>query len=317
MALEEERWARENVWLRQMLMSPSGGGKTRGALEIATKLFGGSLDVVGIDTERGRMKLYADKYPLAGYLQLNEDHSPENWQRAIEWAYRKAPGGLAIFDSFSHEWMGKNGVLQQVDRFGDWKDVRPRHSKVLDDMMALPMHVIVCVRSKIQYLVGEEEKDGRTRQTVTKLGLGPIQDDAIIYEFDVVGRIDPTTHDCRFENRCDPLVDTVRQLIPGDEVAGILTKWLSEGEPPKLAEPASDKDVAKLRKLLGDLGHPPDVIEDGITKVTQRSGGVLPAEYVQKKIEEHEAALAAKNGSKADAKANGGKAETQEALTPS
>lgn len=301
--LDEVNWKRENVWLRMLLMGPSGAGKTMGALEVATKLFGGSLDVVGLDTEHGRMKLYADRYPLKAYAQLNEDHSPETWTDALDWAYGKAPGGVAVLDSFSHEWMGKNGVLQQVDRFADWAVVRPKHSDLIEHIAALPMHVIVCVRSKMKYQVTEEEADGRMRQRIQKLGLGPIQDDAIIYEFDVVGAVDVGTHETTFSNRCEPLVDQTFELAPGDEVAGILSKWLSEGDPPALPEAASDDAVTELMTSLAAEGFAQAVIEEKFAQARQGAQGVLTAEYVERNLAGSKERLAAKAKAKPEPKA--------------
>jgi hypothetical protein len=287
-------WRRENVWLRMALIAPSGAGKTRGALEVATKMFGGTLPVVGIDTEHGRMKLYADRYRLAAYSQLNDDHSPKAWEDAIRWAYAQAPGGVVVLDSFSHEWMGKGGVLQMVDRFGDWKNVRPQHSDLIDAMMSVPMHVIVCIRAKMKYGVEEVEEGSRTRQVISKLGIGPVQDDAIIYEFDVVGNIDAQTHECAFTNRCDPLVDSVRSLVPGDEVAGILTSWLSEGDPPPLPEAATDEAVAELVASLTEEGFSEKVIEQKFAERRAGNFGMLSPEYVAERLAESHERLAAK-----------------------
>lgn len=277
---EEAR--REQIRLRMALLAVSGAGKTRGALEVATNLFDGTLNVHLVDTEHGRSKLFADRYRFKR-MDLLADQSPDAFVRAIDSA--EAAGAEAlILDSVSHEWMGKNGVLSQADRFGDWKTIRPKHNDFIERILASPLHIIVCIRSKMKYAVKEEE-DTRpnrtgTRQVIEKLGLGPIQDDQLIYEFDVVGDIDLDTHLATFTNRCDPLVGQTMSLVPGKEVAGILTDWLSKGEPPALPEPADEQDVDQLRQVLRDNGFDDEAIEQGFAKARARLGGVLTPEYV-------------------------------------
>lgn len=288
---------RENVWLRMMLMAPTGGGKTKGALEIASKLFDGGLPIVVIDSEHGRSKLYADRYRFKR-ADLIDDQSPEAWVSAIDVAEKNYPGGILILDSASHEWMGTHGVLQQADRFGEWKTVRPKHNRFVERILASQMHVICCVRSKMKYEVGEEEVNGRTRQQIRKLGLGPIQSDDFPYEFDVVAAIDPSTHDATFSNRCEPLVDTTRTLIPGDEVAAILSSWLSEGDPPPEPEEADAKDVDALVALLKAEGLADDVIEQGFAAARTRNRGKLHPEFVAEKTEAAKLRAAAKRTGK-------------------
>lgn len=294
---------RENVWLRMMLMGPTGAGKTRGALEVATNLYGGQLPVALIDTEHGRSALYADRYAFSR-ADLH-DHSPESWVRAAQKAAREFPGGVLILDSASHEWMGNGGVLQMADKFGDWKQVRPRHTSFVEALLGLPMHLIVCVRSKMKYAVDEYQDGDRTRQRISKLGLGPIQDDSFPYEFDVVAAIDVGTHEATFSNRCDALVDRTLPLMPGKEVADILTGWLSEGEPPAEADAAR---VGELVGMLTELGLEPERIEHGLAAARARTAGRLTPEYVDEQI-----ALAAdrlaKRAAKADAEKGAAKAQ--------
>lgn len=301
--LSTEYARRENVWARIMLMGPAGAGKTLAALTIATNLLGGDLPITGADTERQRMKLYADQFaffhePIVG------NYTPETFVSVIEAVEAARPGGVLIIDSFSHEWMGTNGVLQLVDKkFGNWKEVRPRHSALVDRIMAAEMHVICCVRSKMKYEVGEEEYVDRggqtkTRQQITKLGIGPVQDDAIIYEFDIVADIDARTHEATFSNRCAPLVDTTR-LIDAD-VAAIISRWLSEGDPPEAPETATDEAVAELRASLVKEGFAEEVIDERFAAARVQNRGRLHPDYVAEKLAESTKRLADKKPAAAE-----------------
>lgn len=295
MGIEFKDARRENVWLRKLLIGATGAGKTKGALEVASNLFGGELQIVGVDSEHGRMKLYADAYRFKHH-EMVDDFSPEAYIAAIDAAESAFPGGILLLDSISHEWMGKGGVLQLADRFGQWKDVRPRHTAFVERILETQMHVIACCRAKMKYDVTEEERDGGrgTRQVINKLGLGPIQDDQIAYEFDVVAHMDVASHLATFSNRCDPLVDTVRSLIPGTEVAEILTDWLSSGEPPAPVEAASDDAVQELVELLAAEGRPQAIIDEKFAVARRENRGKLHPEYVTKNIEAAKKRLAAK-----------------------
>lgn len=273
---------RENVWLRKMLLGPTGAGKTLGALEIGSKLFGGSLPLYGLDTEHGRMRLYLDRYEMDELFELEGDFAPERFTQVIQTIEKEAPGAVLVIDSISHEWIGQGGILNQADRFGDWKTVRPKHNAFVESMLAAQLHIIVCCRAKMKWEVGEEERPGggKPKQTITKLGLGPVQSDDIIYEFDILGSIDVATHDCTFSNRCELLVDKTFSLVPGDEVAEIITRWLSEGEPVAPPEAADPLAVEQLFALLIEDGHEAEVIAGRFDEVKRLNKGVLPPEYV-------------------------------------
>lgn len=287
---------RENVWLRKMLLGPTGAGKTLGALEIGSKLFGGSLPLYGLDTEHGRMRLYLDRYKMDELFELAGDFSPERFTQVIQTVEKEAPGAVLIIDSVSHEWMGQNGILSQADRFGDWKTVRPKHNAFVESMLAAQLHIIVCCRAKMKWEVGEEERPGggKPKQTITKLGLGPVQSDDIIYEFDILGSIDVATHDCTFSNRCELLVDKTFSLMPGDEVADIITRWLSEGEPVAPPEAAEQVAVENLFNLLIEDGHEAEVISARFDEVKRLNRGVLTPEYVADATVKAQGRLAAK-----------------------
>jgi hypothetical protein len=293
MTITFEEAKREQVRLRMALLAVSGAGKTRGALEVATNLLGGGLNVYGIDTEHGRMRLYADRYRFK-HADLLRDQSPDAFMRAFDVA-ESQKAEVIIVDSVSHEWIGKGGVLSMADKFGDWKKVRPKHNDFVERILVSPAHVIVCIRAKMKYAVTEEE-DTRpnrsgTRQVISKLGLGPVQDEQLLYEFDVVGDIDVVTHETTFSNRCDPLVGQTMSLVPGKPVADILSAWLESGDPPEEAAPET---VERLRALLLENGISEERIASGFAAARTSRGGVLTPEYVAEQTAKQEAMKAEK-----------------------
>lgn len=308
---------REHVWLRAFFMGPTGSGKSRAALELASKLYGGELPIFLINTERGREKLYADRYDYdLADLTEEGDYSPESYEAALDMAERECPGGVYVVDSSSHEWIGSGGILQQADRFGDWKTVRPKHNRFVERLLATNAHLIVTCRAKMKYEVGEEEVQGRKRQTITMLGVGPIQSDDLQYEFNLVARFDQSTKLATFSGHVDPLVNQTADLWDATEVAETLTGWLSSGAPPELPQAADEAAVAALTGLLAEFGIEEEKINERFSTERKKNRGVLSPEWVADQTKKAEQALAKRRKDQADAaKKDGEAAKEKEGAT--
>jgi hypothetical protein len=266
---------REKVKLRAALWGLNGSGKTLASLMIARAL--GEL-TYGIDTENGRMKLYADQFAFVHGDLPKTDRTPEGMRDAVRLAVSEG-AGTVIVDSVSHEWLA---CLSDADRFGDWKNISPRHRDFFDELCSIPAHVIVTMRANIKYDVSEVVVDGRKKQTVTALGPGPVQGKGVEYEFDVLGQVDRDTHKITFENRCSALIG---QTLAVEEAIPLLLDWLESGEPDPNMVKASEEKIAELRALL-DAEHIDEaVIDDQFARQALRSGGVLTLGWVQEKIQ--------------------------------
>lgn len=293
-------WKRENVWLRMLLMAPTGGGKTLGALAVACNLLDGSLPITAIDTEHERMKLYADAVGVKEYRVIEGNYSPETYIKEIDEAEAANPGGILVVDSVTHEWNNKGGILEIVDKGkgGNWKEGTPRHNSFVERLMACQMHLIVCCRAKMKY---DYSTGDSGKLSIDKLGVGPEQRDSFLYEFDVVGDIEVKTHQATFSNRCRPLVDKTMNLVPDlddlrapNPVAQILTAWLSEGEPPEPPKAAAPETVEALRALLLEDGHEESLIEQRFAVAAQKNRGVISPEYVEEQTKKAQERIATK-----------------------
>lgn len=229
MALEwEEEAQREQILLRAALVGPNGSGKTRGALQIATGVCGPEGRIAVLDTEKKRAKLEAHRFKFAHAPVDN--HTPEAMLAAAREAAEKVGlTGVVILDSMSHEWLE---VLTQADKFGDWKELTPRHKNFVDGLTSLPCHLIVTMRAKVKYSVTEEEVPGRAkkRQIIERLGVGPVQRSEVEYEFDILAYLDKDKV-ADFANRCEELVNGPPREI-NEETVAIIKNWLEEGEVP-------------------------------------------------------------------------------------
>lgn len=296
---------RDQVWGRINLIGPSGSGKSRGAFEIGSRLFAGTLPIVLINTEPNRGKLYADRFKLEALIELTGSYHPERFIEAIQAAEDIAPGGILILDSATHEWYGTDGVTQQASRLSDWAKARPLHQSFVDRLSIAQMHVIVCCRAKMKYDQSEVElPGGGKRQTVTVLGVGPMQDGDFQYEFSLVGMFDQKSHEVEWSGHIDSLIDTTSNLVTdADEVAEAITGWLSEGEAPAPIEAATDEQIAALTASLAAEGFKPEVIEEKFTVARRANRGKLHPDYVASNLEKSVERLAAKAGGKQDGKA--------------
>lgn len=236
--------------LRLALIGLAGSGKTYSALAIGTALVPGGK-VALIDTERGSASLYADKFTF-DTLDL-ESHAPGEYVDAIE-AAEAAGYDVIVIDSLSHAWAGKDGALEQVDKiakregktnnFTAWRDVTPQHNKLVDAIVSCRAHVVVTMRSKMEYALEKDEKTGKS--SVRKIGLAPIQREGLDYEMTLVGDMDLTHTLIVSKSRCLGAVE-VGEVIPkpGAKLAEKLRAWLGSGAVP-VAKPVPMSSPATI-----------------------------------------------------------------------
>ena len=231
MTLSFEKATKKQAKLRTALIGPSGSGKTYTALRIAEALVPGGKIAV-LDTERGSSALYADDFDFL-VAELTDNYHPNRFVEAIHDA--EAAGiDVLIIDSLSHEWNGPGGCLELVDtlkakykgnQFPAWGEVTPLHNRVMDTINASTMHIIATMRSKMQYVLEEDDK-GKTKPV--KLGMGPIQRDGAEYEFGIIGELDHDNTLVITKTRCSALTGSVFPKA-GPEIAAILKAWLTDG----------------------------------------------------------------------------------------
>ncbi len=218
---------------RLALCGPTGSGKTFTLLRIASgmKLSGERIAV--IDSERKSASKYADLFDF-DVMEL-ETHSPDAYVAAIEAAAKEGFPILGI-DSLSHAWMGKDGALEQVDKiakrsqsgnsFVAWRDVTPMHNRLVDAILNYPGHVIVTMRSKMEYVL---EDNGHGKKTPRKIGMAPEQRQGMEYEFDVVGDMNLDNEIIITKTRCPKFKGLILKE-PGEDFGSAFLEWLNAGK---------------------------------------------------------------------------------------
>lgn len=292
--LEFRRAVKRDAKVRLAVSGPSGSGKTYTLLAIAAA-FGGPIALV--DTERGSAEKYADLFEF-DTLPLDR-FSPELVPQLIEVAVR---GGyrVLIIDSLSHFWSGTDGELDQVDRvrrrlrdngFAAWREITPKHDRMIDAMLSAPLHILVGMRVKTEWVIETEERTGKTK--VRKVGLQPVMRDGIEYDFDVCGEMDQENTLVVTKSRCPTLSGGLFPK-PGRELAEILKEWLASAVPPD--EPSSTGVVTTTESNHNDAGNdstalrPPSAVPQELASIWRRMcnprGVVKEFERLAKELEQ-------------------------------
>lgn len=242
---------RKSTRARIALCGPSGSGKTYTGLTLACAL---GDRVAVIDTERGSASKYVGENGWKFDTVAPGKFAPDALTGLL--AEAGADGyEVVLLDSWSHYWMGVDGMLEQVDRrarggnnFSGWKEARPDERRMIDALISYPGHVIATLRVKTEYVI---EENDRGKKVPRKVGLKPEQRDGIEYEFDLVGDLD---HDNTLTVSKTRIPSLSRAVIPfpGVELAKQIADWLTDGE--------SVPDARDLRQRVVDAAETADLV---------------------------------------------------------
>jgi hypothetical protein len=223
---------------RIALAGPSGSGKTYTALAIATALSDGRVAL--LDTEHGSASKYADIFDFDA-LDMEAPFHPDRFVEAIR-AAADGGYGVLVLDSLSHAWNGAGGLLEVVDEiakrlrsansFAAWKDATPIQNRLVEAMLAAPLHIIATMRAKQEYVLEEVERNGRKTMAPRKVGMAPVQRDSFEYEFDIFGEMTSDNELIISKTRCPSLAGKVF-MKPGAALANEIGAWLFDGVDPR------------------------------------------------------------------------------------
>lgn len=243
-----KRATKTSTYARVALLGPAGSGKTYTAFRLAHQLADGG-EIAVFDTERGSASKYAgDPNPDGGVFEFlvqddMTDFAPKRYIQAIRDA-EAAGCKVIVFDSLSHAWAGPGGILEFVDNkkaasnsansYTAWRDATPLHNALVDALLSARLHVIVTMRTKMEYTL---EEDSKGKKVPRKVGLQPIQRDGVEYEFDLIVDMDQAIATVS-KSRC-PTLAAKRFNEPGADMAKLLIAWLTAGAPRESVPQAS------------------------------------------------------------------------------
>lgn len=248
---------RSEAKARVAIIGPTGAGKTWTALEWATVLAAPNGKIAVIDTENGSASLYSDQYHF-DTAYWAPPYSALKLAAAIGNA--AANYDVVVIDSLTHFWQGAGGVLDVVDRaaekargntYAGWKEGTPVWRALLDALVFAPCHIVVTMRSKMDYV---QDKDSNGKTTITKVGMAPVARNDVEYEFTVVGDMDQTHRMTITKSRCDELADQSAQAHQTQKLAVILRDWLGSADTtaPAMVAPQIDTPGLMLYRRLGE-----------------------------------------------------------------
>jgi uncharacterized protein YacL (UPF0231 family) len=254
--------------LRLALCGPSGAGKTYSSLLIA-KGIGGNIALV--DTESGSGDLYAHLFDYQ-IATLAPPYTPQKYIDIIREAEANNIDVL-IIDSLSHAWNAEGGVLDIAENtaskneLGKWKFAKSEQKKMLHKILSSKMHVICTMRSRTEYVMEENSKG---KLSSKKVGLSPIQEKDIDYEFTSVFELS------QGDNKAIASKDRTNifgnlYFKPSTETGEKLLEWLNDG--------VSQEEVK--RKYIEELVNSnKDNLKDVFTRVYNYSKSISDDEFM-------------------------------------
>lgn len=260
---------------RVAMDGPTGSGKTWTALQWARILAGPDGTVAVIDTEERSAEYYAPT-PNVTPVRVNwwdppYDFSHMPWKppydpiRLTQVVKAAAPHfDVLIVDSLTHFWTGEGGTLDVVDKaaersgnsFAGWKVGTPVQNDLIQALTRASCHVLVTMRSKMEYVIEDVEsrgRDGKSRivKVPRKIGLQPEQRANVEYEFTVVADLDLDHKLTISKSRCDLVADAVAPKGRSADLANTFKGWLDSGE----TRPTPDQ-VESLKAILNGIAPP-------------------------------------------------------------
>lgn len=189
MASSFRRANKSAVYLKLAITGPSGSGKTTAALRLARGLVGPKGRIAVIDTENSSSLLYADSFDF-DVCVVEPPYTEDKFIKAV--ADASGNYDCVVIDSFSHVWQAILEYKSKLDMRGgnsytNWANAGNRFENVLQAVLSSKMHIICCMRSKMDYAIDTDE---RGKKSIRKVGLAPIMRDGIEFEFSLVLDLD-------------------------------------------------------------------------------------------------------------------------------
>lgn len=232
---------KSRVKLKMAIQGPSGSGKTEGALALAKHLVPDGR-VLLIDTENESASLYANRYDF-DTIPLAPPYHSDRYKAAMQVAVDQKYDVL-IVDSITHQWDGVGGILrrkEELDRqpgsnsYTNWSRFTPEHTAFIEFIKQIPVHTIVTMRSKQDYVL---EANDKGKQTPKKVGMAPIQRDGTEYEYTLVFDVDMGHKAIASKNRTTLFQNFEQVDLCDPQVAIGIREWLDDGADPVAPAPA-------------------------------------------------------------------------------
>lgn len=252
--------SRKKVKLRLNLASPSGFGKTYGALLIAFGITNNWDKIAVIDTEHDSASLYSH---LGNFktLSLQAPYTPDRYIEAIK-VCEGANMDVIIIDSITHVWKGEGGLLEYQSalggRYQDWAKATPLYQRWLNTILESKCHMITTNRKKQGYnMITEGNKT-----KVEKAGLDDEIRDGYDYEVTVALEITNDKHMVRASKDRTNLFAGKPEFVITPEIGKKLLEWCNSGISLKDEVTQAIKNSKNMNELIEVYNQYPTMQEE-------------------------------------------------------
>jgi hypothetical protein len=233
-----EQAVRTKVYPKIGIFAPSGGGKTYTALRLATgmieeleRITGKKYEIWFANNEGSRGKYYANEFNYK-IIELEAPHEPELYYDLIDYAENSGVCGVLIIDWLSKEWAGAGGCLDIANNISGsfqnaWKNVSPRHRRLMDKLVDSHLTIISTMRGEDQYTMETDEKG---KNKVVKLGIGAKTGKDFEYEFTCTFSLDQKTNCAEIFKDNTHLFENKPSMKLTEQDGINLIKWANESD---------------------------------------------------------------------------------------
>ena len=204
--------------------------------------------------------------PEFDVLTLEAPFEVSKYIEAIH-AAEEAGYDIIIIDSLSHAWAGSGGLLEKKDKVAQlagknsytaWGEMTPIHNRLIEAMLQSKSHLIVTMRSKVEYVLEENEKG---KMVPVKKGMAPIQREGMDYEFTICFDLEIGNHLATAPKDRTSLFG-MNPFVPSAKTGKELMDWLNSGE----NEHPGEDQTAVFKEQLITLGMTQEKWEEAVKK---------------------------------------------------
>lgn len=218
---------RKGKYIKLAITGPAGSGKTYSALRLAKGLTDNGK-IALIDTENESASLYATDFNF-DVVNVEAPYEINKLVQPVKAALEQGYDALVI-DSATHFW---NGILEyktKLDKrggnsFANWSDANVHYDLLLRAILFSKIHVIVCMRSKMEYVLQENEKG---KVVPKKLGMAPEARPGMEYEFTTIFDLDMNHQAQASKDRTNMFGERIFQIT--EETGELFHHWLNESQ---------------------------------------------------------------------------------------
>jgi hypothetical protein len=190
---------RSTARARIFLFGPSGFGKSISSLLIARGLTTGWEKILLVDTESGRGEACVHKKigneVIGDFFcyRLAPPFTVQKYLEVLVEAEKSKQFDVIIFDSISHAWAGKGGLLEKKedvakasknpDQRAAWAPITAEYQELVEAILQTNLHAIMTARSKTAW---DYEADDKGKLKPKIVGLAPVMRDGFQYEAGII-----------------------------------------------------------------------------------------------------------------------------------